>query len=83
MTDSRRDAALTSAFPAVLGKEAVAVAVVALAAALFVGLGWVGFLNSDDGLYLSSAEAWLHDFPPLPAAHWASASAFVPFMSER
>lgn len=52
------------------GRELAAIGLIAVVAGLAVALGWVGFLNSDDGLYLSDAEAWLTSFPHLPTAHW-------------
>lgn len=38
---------------------------------LILSFTWIGFLASDDQLYLLAVEGWLNDFPFAGATHWA------------
>jgi 4-amino-4-deoxy-L-arabinose transferase-like glycosyltransferase len=51
---------------------------VLLAAGLsMLHFGWVGFIGSDDALYVEGARSWLHSFPYLGDTHWALRHTFV------
>lgn len=53
-----------------LQQPAVLLGAIAVFAALMLYCNWVGFLATDDDIYLSWAERWVEDFPQYGDNHW-------------
>lgn len=60
---------------ALRGRGGMAVAMLLAAAMLWVG--WIGYVESDDLLYLSGARGWLAHAPYLGVSHWELRHAIV------
>lgn len=53
-----------------ISHELPIVAAIAAAFAILLSIFWVGFIASDDAIYLAHARAWASDLDQLPSSHW-------------
>ncbi len=51
-------------------QDLLGIGLIAVIGALIIPFAWVGFIASDDDLYLSYAVRWLTESPVLPTTHW-------------